>query len=146
VLVTISEAAAFLGVTEKEVKEEALKGRLAITCLTSRTRRVVVKSLLDYERRRRRGEFRPRLAEPLRGGIYFIQAGKAGPIKIGYSDKVANRLRDLQTSSPAELRLLNVRPGNYQLEHALQIRLKRYCIRNEWFRPVEAVLQEVYGS
>jgi hypothetical protein len=38
--------------------------------------------------------------------IYFIQAGMNGPIKIGFSDNVPNRLAALQTSNYEKLHLL----------------------------------------
>lgn len=72
--------------------------------------------------------------------VYFIQAGESGPIKIGEADDVPQRLRELQTGNPEELRLLGLlawRPG---LEVDLHCRFYLEHVRGEWFRPAPELL------
>lgn len=140
------EAARYLDITMEELDAEIKAGRLEHVWLTRACHRIVVTSVLDYERRRRSGEFRAEPAEPLDSGIYFVQAGNRGAIKIGYSTGISGRIRDLQVASPMLLRLLNVRAGTVQMEHSLQVKLAKYRVHGEWFRPVAQVLEEVYRS
>jgi len=51
--------------------------------------------------------------------VYFIQAGDAGPIKIGHTNDVRKRLSMIQTSAPDHLRLLAVMDGGEAEERAL---------------------------
>jgi hypothetical protein len=67
---------------------------------------------------------------------YFIESGIKGPIKIGKTDslKLRNRLRDLQTGSPNELKVLCTISGN--AERKLHERFKRSRLPGgEWFKP-----------
>lgn len=67
--------------------------------------------------------------------VYFIQ-GDAGPIKIGFTARtLASRLRNLQTASSAELRVLGWQRGGPELEQELQARFEGHRLRGEWFRP-----------
>jgi hypothetical protein len=73
-------------------------------------------------------------------GVYFIQAGEGGPVKIGWSDDVGKRLRDLQGAHYEELRLLCVygglgRQGHTRLEKVFHRVYAPARIRGEWFRP-----------
>jgi hypothetical protein len=75
-----------------------------------------------------------------RGGqgmaVYFIQVGEDGPIKIGISDGVADRLAALQTTLPYELRVVAVIPrGDRAMEQDLHLRFRSHWIRGEWFVP-----------
>ena len=71
--------------------------------------------------------------------IYFIQAGKNGPIKIGDSDTIHERLEDLQVGCPYKLRLLFVYNGRDYDEFELHEHFKHEHIRGEWFRPARAI-------
>jgi hypothetical protein len=84
------------------------------------------------------------------GYVYFIQSGgDGGPIKIGHSVDVADRLKTLQTSSPFELVLL----GTMKFEHpwqaaAFEHRLHHEVfwdlrLRGEWFRCDARILRFV---
>jgi hypothetical protein len=68
-----------------------------------------------------------------RGFVYFVQAGHDGPIKIGWTIDIAQRLTDLQIASPFILRLLAVIDGDKDLERALHERLASHRLRGEWF-------------
>jgi hypothetical protein len=69
--------------------------------------------------------------------VYFIECGESGPIKIGLSYDVKQRLRDLQPANPHELRLLARMPGGAPLEESLHYTLRHANIRSEWFAPVK---------
>jgi len=79
--------------------------------------------------------------------IYFIQCGTNGPIKIGYTNKdVKERLSQLQTACPYELKLLWVTDGDQEDEQKMHESLKHENIRGEWFRPGKDVLAAVRDS
>jgi len=68
--------------------------------------------------------------------IYFIQAGKNGPIKIGHTNnKVSNRMASMQVGCPYELRLLWTLNGDIKDEFNLHEMFKHERIRGEWFHP-----------
>jgi hypothetical protein len=67
-------------------------------------------------------------------GIYFIESGKGGPIKVGWAkDSVSERLTILQTGNPEHLNLVGVVVGDVQAERALHRVLGWARIRGEWF-------------
>lgn len=68
--------------------------------------------------------------------IYFIQAGKSGPIKIGHTDNsVRERMAQLQTGCPYELNLLWQFIGDLNKEAEIHREFEHENIRGEWFRP-----------
>ena len=67
--------------------------------------------------------------------VYFIQAGDAGPIKIGHSTSVRSRLISMQSGSPVRLRLLLTLPGGQQLERFLHQAFAQFRKHGEWFEP-----------
>ena len=68
--------------------------------------------------------------------LYIIQMATTGDVKIGRSGDVTRRLRQLQTGSPHELRLLLQLTGNGFYERRLHRQLYDYRLRKngEWFR------------
>jgi hypothetical protein len=64
---------------------------------------------------------------------YFIQAGVDGPVKIGIAEDVEERLKQLQTGCPDDLRLIGRIHGN--CESDLHGRFERLRLRGEWFKP-----------
>jgi hypothetical protein len=67
-----------------------------------------------------------------RGFVYF--AGPLeGPIKVGFTNNVAERLRGLQTASPVDLVLWAVIPGTLTCEAAWHDVLADERVRGEWF-------------
>jgi hypothetical protein len=78
--------------------------------------------------------------------VYFIRAGEDGPIKIGFADDAATRLRELQTGNHLDLRIVATREGGRTQEALLHDYLDEDCIRGEWFRPTERVLAVVGGA
>ena len=68
--------------------------------------------------------------------IYFIQAGKNGPIKIGHTENdIEQRIAQLQTGCPYELRLIWLKKGDQQDEAEWHSWFQHERIRGEWFRP-----------
>lgn len=75
------------------------------------------------------------LAAPGLSGVYFVQQGETGPIKIGHSCDVRKRLATLQTGSPDRLRLLLVLAGHVADEKRLHMWFARERIQGgEWFK------------
>lgn len=74
------------------------------------------------------------LKGPVLSGIYFIQQGEAGPIKIGWSKNVRSRLASLQTANPQRLRLLLVLEGEERDERRLHDWFGLERLGGEWFK------------
>lgn len=76
--------------------------------------------------------------------IYFIQAGKNGPIKIGYTENdIASRMAQLQTGCPYELKLLWKIHGNQEKEVEIHNDFEHERICGEWFRPSRMLLEYI---
>lgn len=65
--------------------------------------------------------------------LYLIQIKAEGQIKIGRSTNPKKRLKDLQSGSPYELRLLIVLEGQGWREKILHSLLKEWVCFGEWF-------------
>lgn len=67
--------------------------------------------------------------------IYFIQQGKTGAIKIGYTSKddVRDRLLTLQVGSAESLHVIGVMEGDQKQEKLLHQLFKPYHMKGEWF-------------
>lgn len=65
--------------------------------------------------------------------VYFIQSEHGGPIKIGTTENVAQRLRNLQTGSPTRLVVLGVLAGGQSVEQILHLDLAAHRLEGEWF-------------
>lgn len=77
--------------------------------------------------------------------VYFIQAGKTGPIKVGKSSDVRSRIRDFQTGNAEQLRVICELPLCTQgAEGRLHRLLADHRIRGEWFE-AEPVLELLRG-
>ena len=77
--------------------------------------------------------------------IYVIQAGEAGPVKIGVASDVRKRVGSLQTASPAPLSILHVFEGEEAEERALHRRFAAYRQSGEWFAPVPEIVAGDFG-
>ena len=73
--------------------------------------------------------------------IYFIQQGDVGPIKIGVTRKLEDRLIALQTGNPAELRIIATISAPPALEPQLHAYFDEHRLMGEWFNPVDEVLE-----
>lgn len=67
-------------------------------------------------------------------GLYFIQEGEDGPIKIGRGE-AEGRMKALQTGNPRELRVRAAVPNEGYTEIFWHAVFKDARIRGEWFRP-----------
>ncbi len=65
--------------------------------------------------------------------VYFIRAGEDGPVKIGFSENISERLRVLATSVPAQLRVVRTLDGDRLLEAAFHRMFAKARQRGEWF-------------
>ena len=73
--------------------------------------------------------------------IYFIQAGKNGPIKIGQTGgNIKDRVAQLQTGCPYKLKLLWVYTGSDWSESEVHSKFKHEKIHGEWFHPSRMLL------
>lgn len=77
--------------------------------------------------------------------IYFIQAGKNGPIKIGFTQNSINdRLNSLQNATYEELELIGTCNGEIEDEKKIHSIFNSIKIRGEWFRPTEDLLNFIF--
>lgn len=75
----------------------------------------------------------------MKGGehLYVAQMGVTGAIKIGRSSTPEQRIKNLQTGCPYEIRLILVVPNQGWREQEMHRHLRRYRTRSdfgEWFR------------
>jgi hypothetical protein len=85
------------------------------------------------ERRRRRRE-RP-------GCIYLLHNPHTGLVKIGYTQDLDKRKRDIEMMAGAELVLLGTKPGTMSDEKALHAEFASLRVIGEWFHRHEAIEQ-----
>jgi T5orf172 domain. len=75
--------------------------------------------------------------------IYFLQRGEGGPIKIGKSRRVQDRINALQTGVAERLELLAVYDGGSDVERHLHKQLAAHRLSGEWFSPHDEVLRVI---
>src|SRR5205085_4944347 len=72
-------------------------------------------------------------------GVYFVQAGREGPIKIGTAKDSRERLKKLRTANWEYLTQLVVIPvvdhERLDWERGFHARFRHLHIRGEWFKP-----------
>ena len=80
-----------------------------------------------------------------KGFVYLMQIRfknkKRGPLKIGHSFCVRNRLNEIQISNPYKVELLTYLKADKETERTIQNRFSKYGIRGEWFKPVSEILE-----
>lgn len=79
-------------------------------------------------------------------GVYFIQAGTDGPVKIGRSSDIGGRFDELQCANYEELYIrLICCPANptqsTELERWFHSFWAADCLRGEWFDPNDDLLE-----
>ena len=99
----------------------------------------------------RRANDLPRIPRSRKGDpfIYFIRAGKAGPIKIGLTCSVTDRRAGLQVCCPDELTVLASMKAPKEAERELHRHFAPERIRGEWFRAsprLLAYVEQVRGA
>lgn len=78
---------------------------------------------------------------PVRGHVYFIRAGEF--IKIGYSTRPLERLRNLQTSNAGTLEIVGTRRASREFETELHQHFKQFRVRGEWFKVTRSILRYI---
>lgn len=67
--------------------------------------------------------------------MYFIEAIGANLVKIGFTDRpIEDRLRELQTASPHQLRVLAIAEGDLKTESSYHERFSHLRETGEWFK------------
>jgi len=84
-------------------------------------------------------------AVPPSSVVYFVQAGRNGPIKIGTTNDIARRLTQLQIGSPEEIMLVGMAAGDGELEDEWHQRFDSFRLRGEWFKPDASLLTAIAG-
>jgi DNA-binding transcriptional regulator YiaG len=74
--------------------------------------------------------------------VYFVQSGSDGPIKIGFTVNIANRLYKMKTDCP-DLRLIAMAHGTMKTEKALHKKFAAHRISGEWFSPDNILITEI---
>lgn len=77
--------------------------------------------------------------------IYFVRQNKTGPIKIGFTENLKQRIIGLQVSNPEKLALLGTIGGSKYIERQIHQHLRFYHIGGEWFRASSFVLEFIYS-
>lgn len=81
--------------------------------------------------------------------LYFIRAGKKGPIKIGITWDLDTRIAMLQTGNHEILYLMaaykNNRKAVQTLEKELHKKFNNFKIHGEWFKPHPELIDFVLG-
>lgn len=72
--------------------------------------------------------------------VYFLQSVRGGPIKIGHTTRLQERMMQFQVGSFEQLVLLACTPGGVILERQLHSRFAKSRIRGEWFENTEELL------
>jgi hypothetical protein len=76
--------------------------------------------------------------------LYVIQSEHKGAVKVGRSTRPERRLSQLQTASPAPLRLIRVYWYHGHREHVIHRMLAPLRLTGEWFQPsAMLILDEV---
>lgn len=77
------------------------------------------------------------------GVCYFIQKGKDGPIKIGFTLDKATRLKSLRTLHGKECKWLAERFGGRIREEVYHAQFAAHRLHGEWFAPHPDILAEI---
>jgi len=83
------------------------------------------------------------MLQNLTGYIYFIQMDRIGPIKIGITKDLAQRLYQLGSANPYPLRLLAFLPGNEDTEREIHDNFAVLRLEGEWFLPHPLLLKTI---
>lgn len=75
--------------------------------------------------------------------IYFLEAGKDGPIKIGFAKDVRKRVKDMQSGNHLPLNVILEIPGDYLNEGQFHDLFARHNIRGEWFQRHQDILEVI---
>jgi DNA-binding CsgD family transcriptional regulator len=74
--------------------------------------------------------------------IYLIQDG-TGRVKIGYSERVKERLKQIQSTECPTCKLIAHFPGSYGVERYLHKKYESYRLSGEWFKLTDSQITEI---
>ncbi len=77
------------------------------------------------------------------GQVYFIQMGEDGPIKIGFTHNIVNRMIALRTASPYKLNLLYIADGDTEAETNLHGVYRHHRLEGEWFSNADEIKRDI---
>ena len=69
----------------------------------------------------------------LRGYIYAVQATKTGLVKIGFSEHLKERMKQLKSGHGEDVKIIWVAFGAFSAETNIHNRLSEYAVGGEWF-------------
>jgi hypothetical protein len=75
--------------------------------------------------------------------VYFVRQGRKGPVKIGTTTRIYERLKELETGTSFRLRLLASEPGDRDRERELHRRFAPAHMRGEWFWPTPELVDYI---
>jgi Meiotically up-regulated gene 113 len=75
--------------------------------------------------------------------IYFLQAGRHGPIKIGYTTDWEKRFSQMKTANPEPLHLLKLMSGRKSKETYFHCLFADHRKRGEWFYPASLIFDHI---
>lgn len=78
--------------------------------------------------------------------VYLIREIPSGRVKIGTTQDIEQRLKQLQTGNPDPLEVVAWYPGSFEEEMILKNQWKGINIRGEWFQPQPYVFKHFYGK
>lgn len=73
--------------------------------------------------------------------VYFVQSRLGGPIKIGLTTQLNQRLKQLQNESPIPLDIVGALHGDEQVESAIHERFRKLQLHGEWFEPSKELVE-----
>ncbi len=76
--------------------------------------------------------------------VYFVQVAGSGPIKIGTTRNVDQRIATMQCAHAAPLTVFSVTSGGEPFERLLHATFSKARIRGEWFRPIRSLFWLAY--
>lgn len=82
----------------------------------------------------------------IRPVVYFIEAVGLDLVKIGYSEELIRRFKEIRTSCPVPVRLIGFLDGNRAAEAALHHQYAKYRAEGEWFRISQAAMDQLRTS
>lgn len=121
----IKGACATIGCTRTRIRRQRY-------CIVCKPKKIAEAKRLVAEERRKRAAAANFGDRPCTT-VYFVQAGQNGPVKIGVTENIRNRMSGLQVSSPIKLELLATIYAPSELEGRLHHALAEHHTSGEWF-------------
>jgi hypothetical protein len=75
--------------------------------------------------------------------VYFLRISENGPIKIGFTKRLRERLSKVQVDNPFFVKLIAVTKGGRKEEYQLHQKFAKYRLYGEWFDPAEELLRYI---